>query len=163
MANNYFSWEKIKASMPIIASLLSFFLGSGIVWNWMNLKLESERNEFETQKILMQEKRDSLEELNQRSVLNGRLTDRFFRFSKLTEDYITLLREYDKYDQTNKVKAGDLRQKMKANRSQSFVLLWEIEKLEHDIAKIENREPRDLDSEVPLLPPALLPPILKPH
>jgi len=98
---------------------------------------------------------NSFDKLRQLASLNEKLTERFFLYAKLNENYITLLREYDIYDQTNQTIAGDLEHKIKVNRSQSSVLLEEIIKLENEIAKLENRKPRDLGSKVPILPPLI--------
>lgn len=147
--------NSIKKFIPFLVPLLTFFLGSGVVWNWMDLKIEKERNLFQKRQIEMQNEVNSFEKLRQLASLNEKLTERFFVYAKLNENYISLLREYDKYDQTDQIRAGDLEHKIKVNRSQSSVLLEEIIKLENEIAKLENRNPRDLGSKVPLLPPLI--------
>jgi len=147
--------SKIKKLILILVPLFSFLLGSGIIWNWMNLKIEKERTLFQKQQIEMQKEKNFFEKLRQLASLNEKLTERFFLYAKLNEEYIILLREYDIYDQTDQIEAGGLEHKIKVNRSQSSILLEEIIKLENDIATLENRTPRDLGSKVPLLPPLI--------
>ncbi len=147
--------SKIKKLIPILIPLFSFLLGSGVVWNWMNLKIEKERNLFQKEQIEMQKEKNSFEKLLQLASLNEKLTERFFLYAKLNEEYIFLLREYDIYDQTDQLKADNLKHKIKVNQSRSSVLLEEMIKLENDIATLENRTPRNLGSKLPILPPLL--------
>lgn len=142
--------KKASKILLVIVPILSFFLGSGVIWNYMNYNIEKER-------ILLQQKKDAFDNLSKLSDLNTKLVDRFSELLKLHSEYLVLLREYEKFDQKEKNtnKATDSYHKIKANQSRQKMLWEEITGLEKAIAKIEGRDPRDLRYRVPALQPLL--------
>jgi hypothetical protein len=69
-------------------------------------------------------------------------------YSALDEEYISLLREYEKHDLGgDKRGAWDIEYRINNNRTKAKTLHFEIDNLEKGIAELENRPPRKFISE----------------
>jgi hypothetical protein len=118
----------------IITFIVGSLFGSGMIWTCKEYRLKQDTQIVEFTRTL---------------------TDRLFLYSALNEEYISLLREYEKHDLGgDKRGARDIESRINNNRIKAKTIYSEIENLEKRVAEFENRPPRKFISEP-------LPPLLK--
>jgi hypothetical protein len=118
------NWTNVPT---IIAFVIGSLFGSGIFWTCKDYRLRQGTQIVE---------------------FNRTLTDRLFMYSALDEEYISLLREYEKHDLGgDKRGAWDIEYRINNNRTKAKTLHFEIDNLEKGIAELENRPPRKFISE----------------